>query len=676
MAEGTTAADTSVCGSTQQRTQSTEQASQPEYTVEADLWGILIPCSLTLPRYNLKKSQRTYRIGRSADNNDVDINFSHMRISRNHCTIEWDGDETSNSAVKVFDLSSGGTFINGKKIGRGLYQVLHDGNEIAFGTSKPQPAEGGAHDYRFVYRHMAYTPPSGGVHAHYEMLHELGKGTFATVMKALHKSEGKWYAVKIIQSHKLRDGWENAIVNGKPTTEKSRRLLREITILERLQHKNICQLKEVFVDNYSLCLVLELVPGGDLMRYMLQQERRGRVITEPKAQHIAFQICDAVAYVHKQGIAHRDLKPENVLLTNDNVENPRVGRDASKPTSTIEQDFLVLWIPRPSASISATLRRQLPPKPKLASDNPPIVKVADFGLAKVIDTFTELHTVCGTDIYLAPEVVDHGPEGYSQAVDSWSVGVITLIMLTLDWRPFVKENLMADVRTRVLTRQIKWEPLRARKVSDPCEDFIRKLLELNPEHRMSLIDACHHPWFKVPQPGSRDPLSVPPEGMEAKPAPATAVASPDSENVVRGGPCGVESAERACRRSGTASTDDGAASPEYVAQGDAVQTDGEGELPADATRGNKRKVAVRSDASLIPRADSEASCDPVGEAAHAKVTATEPARPPGGKKNQVPASKVKRVRTRGNTPSLAPPADSDEVPGLSLPRRRSPRLNP
>ncbi|KAI0355787.1 kinase-like protein [Trametes cingulata] len=626
MAEGTTTvADTSVCGSTQQRTQSTEQASQPEYPVEAaDLWGILIPCSLTLPRYNLKKSQPTYTVGRSPDNKEVDINFAHVRISRKHCTIEWDGDETCNSAVKVVDLSSGGTFINGKKIGKGLYQVLHDGNEIAFGTPKPQPAEGGAHDYRFVYRHMAYTPPSGGVHAHYEMLHELGKGSFATVMKALHRSEGKWYAVKIIQSHKLRDGWENAIVNGKPTTKKSKRLLREITILEQLQHKNICQLKEVFLDNYSICLVLELVPGGDLMRYMLQQERRGKVITEPQALHITSQICDAVAYVHKQGIAHRDLKPENVLLTN---------------------------------------------------DNPPVVKVADFGLAKVIDTFTELHTVCGTDIYLAPEVVDHGPEGYSQVVDSWSVGVITLIMLTLHWRPFVKENLKADVKTRVLTRQVNWEPLRARRVSAHCEDFIRKLLELDPERRMTLIDACQHPWLVAPQPGSRDPLSVPPEEVQTRAIPIVHVASGGSGDAARGGQRGAVDTEPACRRSGTASTDDEAASPAYMAHTEVPLENGDGPTQAGVTRGNKRKVAVRSDASLIPRADSEVSCPQAGGEGDANAPATGPAKQSDGKKTKAPASKAKRVRTRGNTPSVAPPGDSDEVPGLVLPRR-SPRLNP
>ena len=104
-----------------------------------------------------------------------------------------------------------------------------------------------------------------------------------------------------------------------------------------------------------------------------------------------------VQYCHDRGIAHRDLKPENVLLTR---------------------------------------------------DRPPIVKVADFGLAKVADSMTmlkvcysviavrhnadvfALQTMCGTPNYLAPEVVwdDVDTVGYSHLVDSWSIGIITFSM--------------------------------------------------------------------------------------------------------------------------------------------------------------------------------------------------------------------------------------------------------
>lgn len=81
--------------------------------------------------------------------------------------------------------------------------------------------------------------------------------------------------------------------------------------------------------------MLELIEGGDLLDYILKKDG----LDEEYARYITYQLCDALAYIHGQGVAHRDLKPENVLLT---------------------------------------------------KDDPPIVKVADFGLAKYIDSLTML----------------------------------------------------------------------------------------------------------------------------------------------------------------------------------------------------------------------------------------------------------------------------------------------
>lgn len=64
----------------------------------------------------------------------------------------------------------------------------------------------------------------------------------------------------------------------------------------------------------------------------------------------------------------------------------------------------------------------------LTSDDPPMVKVADFGLAKIVDAATMLKTMCGTPSYLAPEVVTQTGQGYDNLVDSWSVGVIVFSM--------------------------------------------------------------------------------------------------------------------------------------------------------------------------------------------------------------------------------------------------------
>ena len=100
------------------------------------------------------------------------------------------------------------------------------------------------------------------MHKYYDLQHELGKGSFATVMKALHREEDRWYAVKMIQANKLRKGLSHASVNGAngangaqgqgQSNDKANNFAREINILERLQHRNICQLKEVFFESYSI----------------------------------------------------------------------------------------------------------------------------------------------------------------------------------------------------------------------------------------------------------------------------------------------------------------------------------------------------------------------------------------------------------------------------------------
>ncbi|KAF8725174.1 hypothetical protein AX14_008301 [Amanita brunnescens Koide BX004] len=413
---------------TQQQTQSTQQASQQTNpSLDSHLWGYLQPCSPALTRIDFWKIHPRYTIGRNTQTNQVVL--PGFKVSNNHCLISWDGSEDMGSTVMVSDLSSNGTFINGVKIGKSHWRILHEGNEIAFGTSVPQLQNGGLEDYRFVYRHTAAGLPTEGLYAHYDISTELGKGSFATVRKAVSRTTGEWYAVKMIQDSKRGKGVRNTA------------LAREITIMERLKHPNICELKEVFFqDNGDINLVLEYVDGGDLLEYILYLNG----VPEADAKHITYQMCDALSYIHAQGITHRDLKPENILLT---------------------------------------------------KDKPPRVKVADFGLAKIVDSLTMLRTMCGTPSYLAPEVVkQENQEGYDNAVDSWSVGVIVFSMLT-NSNPFIEDENQRDIRTRIIERRVDWGTLTNASVSVDAQNFIRSLLEDNPSRRMSLTNALRHPWL-------------------------------------------------------------------------------------------------------------------------------------------------------------------------------------
>ncbi|KAG6862270.1 hypothetical protein C0995_002201 [Termitomyces sp. Mi166 len=418
---------------TQQQTQSTQQASQQAgIDVNGHLWGYLQPCSSDLTRIDFWKVTPRYKLGRSKDLNDCVLpgaKATNIVLSPGMALMI---PQTSlSSTIQVMALRLGQ--INGSKIGRGQTRVLREGNEIAFGTHLAQ--NGSLEDYRFIYRHTASGPPNTGLYAFYDVIGELGRGSFAVVMKAVCRRTGEYVAVKMIQASK------SVRSPGEEPTDLDR-VKREIEILESLEHPNICGLKEVFFQQGSqdINLVLELIEGGDLLGHILQKG----ALSEAESQHITYQLCDALAYIHSKNVTHRDLKPENVLLT---------------------------------------------------KDVPPKVKVADFGLAKVVHNLTMLKTMCGTPSYLAPEVVAQtNNEGYDNLVDSWSVGVIVFAMLTHN-NPFIEEEKL-DVRTRILQRTIDWSLLTSKDVSAEAIDFVECLLETDPRQRMTLADSLQHPWLK------------------------------------------------------------------------------------------------------------------------------------------------------------------------------------
>lgn len=106
----------------------------------------------------------------------------------------------------------------------------------------------------FVYYNRLPSPPASGVEKHYDFIYVLGKGAYATVYKASSRENARWYAVKVIdiQQLSLSPDWAKDLANGPPTDPDVKKLLKEVTILERLNHKNICQLKEYFVERHRI----------------------------------------------------------------------------------------------------------------------------------------------------------------------------------------------------------------------------------------------------------------------------------------------------------------------------------------------------------------------------------------------------------------------------------------
>ena len=218
---------------------------------------------------------------------------------------------------------------------------------------------------------------------------------------------------------------------------------REIDILKKIQHNNIVSLKAFFEDSRSYYLVMDLVEGGDLMDFVTNNGP----IPEDATREIARQVFTAVAYMHSISISHRDIKPDNILI---------------------------------------------------AQDEPVIVKVSDFGLAKIAKSGTHLQTFCGTLAYLAPEVLARKHDNtksivYSDKVDIWSIGCMLYVLLT-GYLPFPQNTQHALYRS-ILAGDFSTETLKEHVVSDEGINFIKTILQVDPNIRPSAADALKLPWL-------------------------------------------------------------------------------------------------------------------------------------------------------------------------------------
>jgi len=131
----------------------------------------------------------------------------------------------------------------------------------------------------------------------YNIGNKLGKGEFAIVFKVQRKSDGKYFAAKIIRRR-----------NFKP--EVIQKLYTEVWILERVRHPNINQLVETMITKKHIHIVLELLEGDQLFVSIGAK----KLYTEIEAANVIRQITRACKYMHERGIIHRDLKPQNLVF--------------------------------------------------------------------------------------------------------------------------------------------------------------------------------------------------------------------------------------------------------------------------------------------------------------------------------------------------------------------------
>jgi serine/threonine protein kinase len=255
----------------------------------------------------------------------------------------------------------------------------------------------------------------------YRLGRVLGSGAFSTVRLAVDRSTGKEWACKVV-------------------TEQAERelLLREVDILQQLDHHNLLQYREHFSTPDSLYIITELLEGSDLMAAILE---RGSY-TEDDARDIICQMLSALSYMDSKGVAHRDLKMENIVLTT-------------------------------------------------AADSTH-VKIIDFGLSdQLSQTKTSFHEACGTPMYLAPAVASRVP--YGTSCDVWSAGVVLFMLLSSDY-PFQGHSVSELVKT-IRQGDLRFIDPIWEITSTSAKDLVQTLLTANPAERMTAEEALAHSWL-------------------------------------------------------------------------------------------------------------------------------------------------------------------------------------
>uniref|UniRef100_A0A7N6F5Y6 non-specific serine/threonine protein kinase n=1 Tax=Anabas testudineus TaxID=64144 RepID=A0A7N6F5Y6_ANATE len=277
----------------------------------------------------------------------------------------------------------------------------------------------------------------------------IGHGAFAVVFKGRHREKRDWeVAVKCISKKNLA---------------KSHCLLgKEIKILKELKHENIVRLLDYQVKLWHLySSFLQYCNGGDLAEYL---HSRG-TLSEDTIRVFLQQIAQAMKILQGKGILHRDLKPQNILLC-----HPEGRRSSSTKTC---------------------------------------IKIADFGFARHLQTNTMAATLCGSPMYMAPEVIMS--QKYDAKADLWSIGTIVYQCLT-GKAPFhastPQELRLFYESNRTLLPSIPKE------TSSNLRHLLLGLLQRNHKERIGFDEFFHHPFLETSSATKKSPmLSYPSAGL-------------------------------------------------------------------------------------------------------------------------------------------------------------------
>eukprot|EP00743_Colponemidia_sp_Colp-15_P000587 GILK01000659.1.p1 GENE.GILK01000659.1~~GILK01000659.1.p1 ORF type:complete len:505 (+),score=87.31 GILK01000659.1:204-1517(+) len=288
----------------------------------------------------------------------------------------------------------------------------------------------------------------------------IGRGAFGEVRVVRKRDTGEVFALKKMKKTEMV--YKNQVGH----------VRAERDVLVYANHPFVVQLHFSFQDERHLYLVMEYLPGGDLMTLLMRKD----ILSEDEARFYIAETVLAVDSIHKLGYIHRDLKPDNILL--DKVGHIKLSDfGLAKPTHN----------------------DRFPPATQHSPEGVD-VEAGAVSQSERKNTWKRnrklAFSTVGTPDYIAPEVFAH--TGYGEECDWWSVGVILFEML-VGYPPFYAEDPSLTCQKIMQWRRTLVIPFEAR-LSREATDLIKRLICDSPNRLGSGPDNVEeikrHPFFR------------------------------------------------------------------------------------------------------------------------------------------------------------------------------------